>query len=94
MNQWCLETFLIFPHYAAYLNINDNYIIVMNKVDNKSFDSKINLRQGIEIKYWCKNLNCLSTELIQAVCTVGPIINDVKEYFQVKRKYLNNIKPT
>jgi Protein of unknown function (DUF3606) len=43
---------------------------------------KININQRWEIDYWTKTLGVTEQQLITAVKTVGPLVANVKFYFQ------------
>lgn len=44
----------------------------------KQDDSRINVSQPHEVRYWTKELGCTEEELRDAVSKVGPMVKDVK----------------
>jgi hypothetical protein len=46
----------------------------------KPDDSRINVNEAYELRYWTKELGCTEQQLREAVKKVGPMVKDVKRY--------------
>jgi CRISPR/Cas system-associated endonuclease Cas3-HD len=44
--------------------------------------SKINIHQPYEVNYWTEELNVSKTKLIEAVGSVGVMVDDVKKHLK------------
>ena len=51
------------------------------KNTGKQDDIRININQEHEVTYWTKELNVTPDELKKAIGVVGPMVKDVKKYF-------------
>lgn len=47
---------------------------------------RISVQQAHEIAYWTQALDCTEEELKEAVRNVGHMADDVRRYFETKRK--------
>ena len=46
----------------------------------KSDDSRINVEQDHEVRYWSEQLGISPNELRQAVANAGPMVKDVRQH--------------
>lgn len=57
--------------------------------DQCQTDSKtINVKESVEISYWCEELNLKAEELVDIIKQVGPVVHDVR-LFIAKRLIIN-----
>jgi hypothetical protein len=57
---------------------------------NEIFNSNIiDIGKSAERAKWCKILNCLEKDLIDAVVMIGPAANIVDDFLVLNRKKLN-----
>lgn len=47
-------------------------------------ESRINIGQDYEVRYWCEKLGVSPDQLKSAVAKVGPVVRHVREYLQLK----------
>jgi len=52
----------------------------------KADDSRINVNEDYELKYWSEKYKITGDDLKAAVTEVGPIAKDVEEYLNSNRK--------
>lgn len=55
------------------------------KKTGKGDDSRINVNQDHELRYWTKTLNVSPERLKEAVAAAGPMVDDVKKWIEGKR---------
>jgi hypothetical protein len=70
-----------------HLIINQKTISIMPDDKNKTGkadDSRINVNEAYEVKYWSDKFGCSEEQLRQAVQAVGPMVNDVEKYLKKK----------
>ena len=51
----------------------------------KADDSRINIHERYEVKYWTRMLNVSEADLVIAVKPVGPMVKDVAKFFRPSR---------
>jgi uncharacterized protein DUF3606 len=47
-------------------------------------DSRININQDYEVRYWTEKLGVSADELRSAVAKAGPVVKHVREHLQLK----------
>lgn len=47
-------------------------------------DSRINIEQEYEVRYWCEKLSTSPDQLKSAVAKVGPIVKHVREHLELQ----------
>jgi hypothetical protein len=53
--------------------------------DQYQVESKtINVKETLEISYWCDELNLKAEELMDIITQVGPVVHDVRLYLAKK----------
>jgi hypothetical protein len=50
------------------------------KQTGKADDTRINIEQDHEVRYWAKELGVSPNELRQAVQSAGPMVKDVRQH--------------
>jgi hypothetical protein len=47
-------------------------------------DSRINIGQDYEVRYWCEKLRVSPEQLKSAVAKVGPLVKHVREHLELQ----------
>ena len=47
-------------------------------------DSRINIEQEYEVRYWCEKLSTSPEQLRGAVAKVGPVVKHVREHLELQ----------
>jgi hypothetical protein len=47
-------------------------------------DSRINIEQDYEVRYWCEKLSVSEDQLKSAVAKAGPMVKNVREHLQIQ----------
>lgn len=47
-------------------------------------DSRINIGQDYEVRYWCEKLGVSPEQLKSAVAKVGPLVKHVREHLELQ----------
>jgi hypothetical protein len=54
------------------------------QTENSNHDTKINLKESLDVNYWCEVLNLRADELGEIVKQVGPAVHDVRLHLAKK----------
>jgi hypothetical protein len=51
--------------------------------------TRINIREDNEVRYWCEKIGCTQAELLDAIAFVGVMSEDVEGYLKRKKQDLS-----